>query len=79
MNDDKSQRPPGDEKISRPHPEEEVGDMPARDITSNDPTQTEFYSQFAENGVEWHAGFEKKLKRKVDLRLIPLLVRRRPI
>jgi hypothetical protein len=65
-----------DEKVSphSPSSNENVGDMPAKDVTTDDPTQAEFYRQFAENGAEWRADFEKKIKRKVDLRLIPLLV-----
>ena len=74
MNDEKAQPPVGDEKIDRPDSQEAVGDMPLKDVTTDDPTQAEYYRQFAENGAEWRADFEKKLKRKVDIRLIPLLV-----
>ena len=52
-----------------------VGDIPVKDVTTDDPTQNEYYRQFAENGAEWRAEFEKTLKRKVDIRLISLLVR----
>jgi hypothetical protein len=77
MATEKAHNPTQDEKILPPSPDsrEEVGDLPAKDIVAEDPTQAEFYRQFAENGAEWRAGFEAKLKRKVDIRLIPLLVR----
>ena len=67
---------PRDEKISPPSPDsnEKVGDLPDKVLT-DDPTQNEYYRQFVDNGAEWQANFEAKLKRKVDLRLIPLLVR----
>lgn len=76
MADEKVHHPPRDDKISPTSPasSEEVGDMPAKDVTTDDPTQAEYYRQFAENGAEWRDDFEKKLKRKVDIRLIPLLV-----
>ncbi|KAJ9602393.1 hypothetical protein H2200_013248 [Cladophialophora chaetospira] len=76
MADEKGHRPSWDEKISSPSPDSsgQVGDMPIKDVTTDDPTQNEYYRQFAENGAEWRADFEKKLKRKVDIRLIPLLV-----
>lgn len=78
MADEKGNRLSQDEKISTPSPDsgEHVGDKTARDLTTDDPTQDQFYRQFEENGAEWRAEFEKKLKRKVDIRLIPLLVRR---
>jgi hypothetical protein len=82
MADEKGHRPFRDEKVSPPSPDlveqvgvEQVGDMPLKDVMTDDPTQNEYYRQFAENGAEWRADFEKKLKRKVDIRLIPLLVR----
>jgi hypothetical protein len=77
MADEKGHRPLQDEKISPPSPDSsgQVGDMPAQDVTTDDPTQDQYYRQFKENGAEWRADFEKKLKRKVDIRLIPLLVR----
>lgn len=76
MADPKDPRPTQDDKIaSSPQTTEQVGDMPLKDVEAEDATQAEFYRQFAENGPEWRAAFEKKLKRKVDLRLIPLLVR----
>jgi hypothetical protein len=73
MADEKVQRSSREEKISPVSGE--VGDMPTKDVITDDPTQAEFYRQFAENGAEWRADFEKKLKWKVDIRLIPLLVR----
>src|SRR5689334_5686111 len=77
MADEKGHRPLEDEKISAPslNSSGKIGDMPTQDIMADDPTQEQYYRQFEENGVEWRADFEKKLKRKVDLRLIPLLVR----
>jgi hypothetical protein len=80
MKDEKGIPAPSlDEKISHPTPDSDgdaaaVGDMPKKDIVSDDPTQMEYYRQFAENGAEWRTEFEKNLKRKVDIRLIPLLV-----
>lgn len=80
MADEKGRRPSQDEKVSPTSPADsgEVGDMPAKDVTTDDPAQAEYYRQFAENGAEWRDDFEKKLKRKVDIRLIPLLVRGHP-
>lgn len=77
MAHEKSDPPSLDEKISHPSPDSsgQVGDKPAQDVTTDDPTQDQYYRQFEENGAEWRADFEMKLKRKVDIRLIPLLVR----
>ena len=50
-----------------------TADLPPAVLT-DDPTQNEYYLQFASHDASWHQDFERKLMRKVDLRLIPLLV-----
>lgn len=37
-------------------------------------SENPYFQAFAANDAEWHKAFEKKLMRKVDLRLIPLMV-----
>lgn len=59
-----------DEKGSPPSQKAEI---PTR-LLSDDPTDNQYYEQFVTNGEEWRASFEKKLMRKVDLRLLPLLI-----
>ncbi|ETN43921.1 uncharacterized protein HMPREF1541_11052 [Cyphellophora europaea CBS 101466] len=43
-------------------------------VTSDNPAETHYYEQFVNNGEAWRSDFEKKLVRKVDWRLIPLLI-----
>ena len=69
-----------DEKHNPPSPDEKglstpdtLGDIAAH-VASDDPSENQYYSQFIANGEEWRKDFERKLMRKVDLRLIPLLV-----
>lgn len=69
--DGKESPPLADEKGSPPS--EKVEDLPARVLT-DDPNENQNYAQFVANGEEWRTAFEKKLMRKVDFRLIPLLV-----
>lgn len=47
------------------HSEKVVGETAA---------ENHYYQQFAAATPEWRAGFEKTLMRKVDLRLVPLLI-----
>ncbi|GAB7366719.1 hypothetical protein MBLNU230_g0676t1 [Neophaeotheca triangularis] len=46
-------------------------DMP---VVSDDATENRYYAQFTAADPEWHKAFEKKLLRKVDFRLIPLMI-----
>lgn len=67
---DKTSPSYADEKAPPP---DELAELPARVLTDN-PAENQYYAQFVANGEEWRAEFEKKLMRKVDFRLIPLLV-----
>jgi hypothetical protein len=40
----------------------------------DDPSENSFFRTFTANDAEWHKAFEKKLMRKVDMRLIPLMI-----
>lgn len=53
------------EKTMALHSEKVVGETAA---------ENHYYQQFAAATPEWRAAFEKKLMRKVDLRLVPLLI-----
>lgn len=46
-------------------------DMP---VTSDDATENHYFAQFAAADAEWHKKFQGKLLRKVDWRLIPLMI-----
>ncbi|KIV98099.1 hypothetical protein PV10_01785 [Exophiala mesophila] len=43
-------------------------------IVGETETENHYYTVFASKDQEWRAAFEKKLMRKVDLRLVPLLI-----
>jgi hypothetical protein len=44
------------------------------EVVVEDPSANSFFRTFAANDAEWHGAFEKKLMRKVDMRLIPLMI-----
>jgi hypothetical protein len=44
------------------------------DVLVNDHSVNPYFRAFDANDAEWHKAFEKKLMRKVDLRLIPLMI-----
>ena len=62
-----------DEKHSTNSPAEEVN-VTKTDVVVDVPSETPYYQAFAANDAEWHKAFEKKLIRKVDMRLIPLMI-----
>ena len=43
-------------------------------LGSGPSSQDPFFSEFDNKDAEWYKAFEKKLMRKVDMRLIPLLI-----
>jgi len=76
LDDKKPDEKASDEKISDEKgtsPPKTIDELPER-VIADDPTEDQYYAQFANNGEEWRTAFEKKLMRKVDFRLIPLLV-----
>lgn len=62
-----------DEKhnISPPAEEESVTKS---DVVVENSSENPYFRAFDANDAEWHKAFEKKLMRKVDLRLIPLMI-----
>jgi hypothetical protein len=53
----------------------EKEDASKTEILSSGPSsQDHFFLAFNNKDAEWHKAFEKKLMRKVDMRLIPLLI-----
>ena len=62
-----------DEKhnISPPTEEESVTNTA---VVLENPSENPYFRAFDANDAEWHKAFEKKLMRKVDLRLIPLMI-----
>jgi len=44
------------------------------DVLVDAPSENPYFRTFDANDAEWHKAFEKKLMRKVDLRLIPLMI-----
>jgi hypothetical protein len=62
-----------DEKhdISPPTEEESITNT---DVVAENPSENPYFRAFDANDAEWHKAFEKKLMRKVDLRLIPLMI-----
>ncbi|KAM0702001.1 hypothetical protein Q7P35_010911 [Cladosporium inversicolor] len=72
-----SNRPPNtimtDEKndISPPAEEESITKT---DVVIENPSENPYSRAFDANDAEWHKAFEKKLMRKVNLRLIPLMI-----
>lgn len=62
-----------DEKSSTGSPAEEVN-VTKTDVVVDVPADNPYYQAFAANDAEWHKAFEKKLIRKVDMRLIPLMI-----
>lgn len=62
-----------DEKndISPPAEEESITKT---DVVIENPSENPYSRAFDANDAEWHKAFEKKLMRKVNLRLIPLMI-----
>jgi hypothetical protein len=48
-------------------------------IVGETAAENHYYQQFAAATPEWRAAFEKTLMRKVDLRLVPLLIVSSPV
>ena len=44
------------------------------DVVVENSSENPYFQAFDTNDAEWHKAFEKKLMRKVDLRLIPLMI-----
>jgi hypothetical protein len=44
------------------------------DVLIGNPSENPYFRTFDAKDVEWHRAFEKKLMRKVDFRLIPLMI-----
>jgi hypothetical protein len=58
--------------ITSPTEKEEVSKT---EVLGNGPSSPDpFFLEFDNKDAEWHKAFEKKLMRKVDMRLIPLLI-----
>jgi hypothetical protein len=56
-------------------PPTEKEDVSKTEVLSSGPSsQDPFFLAFDTKDAEWHKAFEKKLMRKVDMRLIPLLI-----
>jgi len=56
-------------------PPVEKEDVSKTEVLGNGPSSYDpFFRTFASQDAEWHKAFEKKLMRKVDMRLIPLLI-----
>ena len=52
----------------------EDGNVTKTDVVVDTASENPYYQAFAANDAEWHKAFEKKLIRKVDMRLIPLMI-----
>lgn len=61
------------QNIEKGPPADPVEVVPQKVLTDDEETNR-LYAQFAAADEDWHKKFEKKLMRKVDLRLVPLLV-----
>jgi hypothetical protein len=55
-------------------PSTEYDSAQKTEVVVDDPSGNSFFRTFAANDAEWHKAFEKKLMRKVDMRLIPLMI-----
>jgi hypothetical protein len=62
-----------DEKHNISPPSEE-DNITKTDVLVDSPSENPYFRAFDANDAEWHKAFEKKLMRKVDLRLIPLMI-----
>jgi hypothetical protein len=62
-----------DEKHNVSPPSEE-DTITKTDVVVENPSENPYFRAFDTNDAEWHKAFEKKLMRKVDLRLIPLMI-----
>lgn len=64
-----------DEKHTIDSPPAEDDHVTKTDVLGDSPSSDNpFFRTFAANDAEWHKAFEKKLMRKVDMRLIPLMI-----
>jgi hypothetical protein len=62
----------GKAAITTPTEKEEVSKT---EVLGSGPSSPDpFFLEFDNKDAEWHKAFEKKLMRKVDMRLIPLLI-----
>jgi hypothetical protein len=55
-------------------PPKEYDSAQKTEVVVDDSSGNPFFRAFAANDAEWHKAFEKKLMRKVDMRLIPLMI-----
>lgn len=62
-----------DEKHNVSPPTEEDS-VTKTDVLVENASENPYFRAFDANDAEWHKAFEKKLMRKVDLRLIPLMI-----
>ena len=62
-----------DEKLTSSPPAED-GTVTKTDVVVDTASENPYYQAFAAADAEWHKAFEKKLMRKVDMRLIPLMI-----
>ena len=62
-----------DEKHNTSPPAEEES-VTKSDVVVENSSENPYFRAFDANDAEWHKAFEKKLMRKVDLRLIPLMI-----
>ena len=62
--------------IKRDDPDSPVSEPVHKEdkIVGETETENHYYTVFASKDQEWRTAFEKKLMRKVDLRLVPLLI-----
>lgn len=67
--------PAFDDKVAADNSPVEKEDVVKTDVLSDSgASENPYFQAFAANDAEWHKTFEKKLMRKVDLRLIPLMI-----
>lgn len=62
-----------DDKTPSP-PDYQKEDVTRTDVLSDNPAINPYFQSFDAKDPGWHKAFEKKLMRKVDLRLIPLMI-----
>jgi hypothetical protein len=55
-------------------PPKEYDSAQKTEVVVDDSSGNPFFRAFAANDAEWHKAFEKELMRKVDMRLIPLMI-----
>jgi hypothetical protein len=65
---------PAGEKTAVSPPIEKEEATKTEALSGSPSPQDPFFQAFDNKDAEWHKAFEKKLMRKVDIRLIPLLI-----